>query len=72
MRSDGTIQFSSAYADGGTLTEADLARFELEVSTNLTSWATLSDSLSLTNGTLLLWDSDQTNFASRYYRIIEH
>jgi hypothetical protein len=69
---DGTLQLTSGDAGGGPITTADLANFEVQVSTNLVNWATLPDGLSLTNGTLQLQDSGRTNSPSRFYRIIEH
>jgi hypothetical protein len=59
-------------ADGGLISPTDLANFEAQASTNLLDWGTLTNALSLTNGTLLLQDLDQTNYPARYYRIIEH
>jgi len=35
------------------------------------NWATLPNALSLTNGMLLLQDTNSSNFTTRYYRIIE-
>ncbi len=36
------------------------------------AWVTLPNTLSLPNGMLLLKDSSRTNYAARYYRILEH
>lgn len=69
---DGTFQFSSTDADGGLLSAADLANLELQASDDLTNWVALPNGLSLTNGTLLLKDVEQTNFPARFYRIVEH
>jgi alpha-tubulin suppressor-like RCC1 family protein len=69
---DGSLQLTSADANGGTLTEADLANFEAQASTNLVNWTTLPGGLNLTNGMLQLNDAARTNFTSRYYRIVEH
>jgi hypothetical protein len=69
---NGQFSVLSGDADGGQLSPADLADFEAQVSTNLTSWTTLSNSLTLTNGMLLLTDSVSTNKPIRFYRIIEH
>ena len=69
---NGSLQLTSTDVGGGTLTDADLANFEAQASTNLVNWVTLSNGLSLTNGMLQLQDSGQTNYPARYYRIIEH
>jgi hypothetical protein len=69
---DGSISLASADAGGGQLSLSDLTNFEAQVSTNLVDWETLSNALSLTNGTLQLQDSGQTNSPMRFYRLIEH
>jgi alpha-tubulin suppressor-like RCC1 family protein len=69
---DGTFQFTSGDFDGGQLSPSDLANFELQASEDLLTWQTLSNALTLTNGTLYFRDADQTNFPARYYRILEH
>lgn len=55
-----------------TLTAADLANFEAQVSTNLVNWVTLPNALSLANGMLQLQDIGSTNSRARFYRILEH
>jgi hypothetical protein len=69
---DGTLQLTSTDANGGLLQPADLANFEAQVSSNLVDWVTLTNGLSLTNGTLQLQDSGRTNNPARFYRIVEH
>jgi len=69
---DGSFQLTSADANGGLLSPSDLANFEAQASTDLVNWVTLPNALSLTNGLLLLQDSGSTNYAARYYRILEH
>jgi len=69
---DGSFQMTSTDANGGLLQPSDLANFEAQASTDLVNWATLPNALSLTNGMLLLQDGGSTNYAARYYRIIEH
>ena len=69
---NGTFSVISGDADGGTLLPADLIAFEAQVSTNLIEWSTLTNSLSLTNGALLLTDPDATNASTRFYRLVEH
>lgn len=70
---DGSLQLTSTDVNGGgTLSPSDLPNFEAQASTDLVNWVTLPNALSLTNGTLQLSDSSRTNYAARYYRIIEH
>jgi hypothetical protein len=68
---NGSVLFFSSDADGGLLTSNDLAGFTAQASSNLVDWITLPGSLSITNGLLLLQDPNQTNYSSRFYRIIE-
>jgi alpha-tubulin suppressor-like RCC1 family protein len=56
-------------ADGAPLLQADLPGFAAQTSTNLVDWTTLSNSLTLSNGALLLVDPDSGNSAMRFYRI---
>jgi hypothetical protein len=67
-----TIIFLSGDSDGGLLTANDLAGFTAQASSNLANWVTLPNALSITNGFLMLQDSAQTNYPSRFYRIIEN
>ncbi len=69
---DGSFRLTSTDANGGLLSPSDLANIEVQASTNLLDWVTLPNALSLTNGTLLLQDSGQTNYATRFYRLLEH
>jgi alpha-tubulin suppressor-like RCC1 family protein len=68
---DGTVTFTAGDADGGVLSPADLHSFQAQVSTNLVNWEPLPNSLTCTNGMLLLRDPAGTNSPSRFYRIIE-
>jgi hypothetical protein len=69
---DGGLSFRSGDADGGSLWAEDLVGFEAQASANLTSWLTLSNALSWTNGLLLLRDPDRANHPRRFYRVLEH
>jgi len=71
LLSDGTCIILSGDADGGLLSTNDLANFDLYASTNLETWVLLANSLSLTNGQLLLCDPGSTNLPLRFYRVIE-
>jgi hypothetical protein len=68
---DGSISFISSDYDGGLIPESDLTGFEASASTNLVNWEPLTNALSITNGMLLLLDPSQSNYLSRFYRIIE-
>ena len=61
----------SREAGGSSLLAQDLASFEAQFSTNLVDWTSLSNSLTLTNGALLLADPQATNEAQGFYRILE-
>jgi hypothetical protein len=69
---DGSFQLTSTDANGGLLSPSDLANFEAQASTNLVNWVTLQNALSLTNGMLQLHDGTQSNFPTRFYRLLEH
>jgi len=69
---NGMFQLTSTDANGGLLTAANLTNFSAQASTDLVNWVTLPNALSLTNGMLLLQDSSSSNFATRYYRLVEH
>ncbi|HEX7618105.1 MAG TPA: hypothetical protein VF480_05225, partial [Verrucomicrobiae bacterium] len=69
---DGSILLSSTDVGGGQLSSTDLANFQVQVSTNLVDWMTLSNGLTLTNGVIRLQDPGATNSAARYYRILEN
>jgi alpha-tubulin suppressor-like RCC1 family protein len=58
-------------ADGGLLGPEDLAGFQAQTSTNLLDWMVLTNSLTLTNGGLLLVDPELATSQQRYYRIVE-
>jgi uncharacterized repeat protein (TIGR01451 family) len=68
---DGTFVLTSGDADGGLLSSTDVTNLQPQASSNLLDWVPMTNSLTLTNGTLLFTDPDATNHPSRYYRIIE-
>jgi hypothetical protein len=72
LMSNGSVTLASGDADGGLLAPSDLSNFEAQMSLDLKVWTTLANSLSLTNGLLLLQDPGQTNSPHRFYRILEH
>jgi hypothetical protein len=67
----GTGLISSRDSDGGVLTSADLPFFETWASTNLMTWEALTNSITLTNGALVLTDTAVNVYPRRFYRIIE-
>jgi alpha-tubulin suppressor-like RCC1 family protein len=67
-----TIIFLSGDSDGGLLTSNDLSGFTAQSSSNLVNWVTLPNALSITNGLLMLQDPVQSNYPSRFYRILEN
>jgi hypothetical protein len=66
-----TIQLLFNDADGGALlTSNDLATFTVFASTNLTSWFSITNTLAVTNGSIIFQDSF-TNAPQRFYRVLE-
>lgn len=68
----GVFKLTAGYADGWPVGSGELTNFAAQVSSNLVSWITLSNSLTLSNGFLLFQDSSVTNQPTRFYRIIQH
>lgn len=67
---DGSFAFYSRDCDGGSLQPADLAGFQVLVSSNLVDWNPLTNALTITtNGALCLRDA--TNCPRRFYRLVE-
>ena len=65
------LQLLFSDADGGALlTTNDLATFDVLASTNLVDWTIITNSLTLTNGSIL-FDDPTTNYPARYYRVRE-
>lgn len=69
---DGSFSLTSGDADGSLLQPGDLAGFEVQAATNLTDWVTLTNALTLTNGSLRLLDPEAATLPRRFYRILEH
>lgn len=57
--------------DGGSLDLEDAGHFEVQASTNLTDWFSLTNSLSITNGRLLMLDANSPDHPHRFYRVLE-
>lgn len=65
------IQLLFNDADGGAmLTTNDLATFTVYASTNLVNWQTITNALTLTNGSIIFQDTI-SNAPQRYYRVVE-
>jgi len=71
LQPDGTFLLNSVDADGGSLTPADLANLDVQVSSNLVDWISLPGALSVTNGQLELRDAGTPGQSVRFYRIVE-
>lgn len=65
------IGFIATDSTGESLGAADAAWLEVQASTNLINWQTVSNVIVFTNGNLLLQDPAQTNYPTRFYRLIE-
>jgi hypothetical protein len=68
----GVFKLTAGYADGWPVGSGELTNFAAQVSSNLLSWTTLSNSLTLSNGFLLLQDPNASNQPTRFYRIIQY
>jgi hypothetical protein len=68
----GVLQLIAGYADGWPVSPEELPGFEAQVSSNLTDWATLANSLTVSNSLLILQDPSSANPTARFYRIIQH
>ena len=65
------IQLLFNDADGGAmLTTNDLATFTVYASTNLVNWFSITNALTLTNGSVIFQDTI-SNAPERYYRVVE-
>jgi hypothetical protein len=71
LQSDGSILLSSTDASGGQLSSSVLSNLVAQASTNLVDWVTLTNALTLTNGSIHLNDPGSTNSPARFYRIVE-
>jgi alpha-tubulin suppressor-like RCC1 family protein len=71
FQSGGGLVLQARDSDGGLLTDADAAFFQLWASTNLSTWELLSTTATVTNGALWLQDYMTTNYPQRFYRLVE-
>jgi hypothetical protein len=71
--SNGGFELLSGYADGWSLPASDLARFEIQTSTNLSQgWSTLAASPGILNGQLRVVIPGPASFPTRFLRVVEH
>jgi hypothetical protein len=68
---DGSMILLSADSSGVRLNANDLTGIKFLVSTNLADWELLSDSMTVSNGVLILQDSAAKDFRNRFYRVQE-
>ncbi|EEF60000.1 immunoglobulin domain-containing protein [Pedosphaera parvula] len=68
---DGSMALLFGDSDGGSISFVDAPHFEVRVSSDLITWMPLTNCLSITNGMLLLQDTDATNNPQRFYRVVE-
>jgi hypothetical protein len=68
---DGSFVFGSSDPGGRSLLPQNLAGIEIQASTNLRDWVTLTGDCTLTNGALLVRDPDSVHHPQRFYRMVE-
>jgi len=71
IQTNGTFSLLSGDTDGGPLSSNNLASFHLQASTNLADWIPMPAVLTLTNGLLLIQDTNASLFPTRFYRVVE-
>lgn len=71
VQADGSLLLTSGDSDGGSLTEADAAFFQVWASTNLVNWELLPAGLTVSNGMLWACDGMATDLPQRFYRFAE-
>ena len=69
----GGIRFSFGDSDGGALRVRDLPSFEVEASPSPrgSNWSRLTNHFTLTNGVIVLDDTDASKHIQRFYRVLE-
>ena len=70
--SDGSFSFIASNAADKFLQPSNVGSFEIQASTDLVNWVTLTNPLALTNGALQWRDAASTNYPTRFYRLMEH
>lgn len=69
---EGGFVFAATATNGGALSSGDLLGLEVQASTDLVNWTTLSGALMLTNGVLQIQDPAAAGAPLRFYRTIEN
>ena len=69
--SQGILQLASGYADGWPVSSNELSGFDAQASSDLLDWATLANSLTMSNGLLILKDTTSPDRPRRFYRILQ-
>jgi hypothetical protein len=64
------VTFSQS--DGGPLFPTDLPFFELQSSSNLVQWTSVTNTFGLNSGTVVIDDTAAAGQSRRFYRVIEH
>jgi hypothetical protein len=68
---DNTVVLFWRDVDEGSLSAEALAGFKVQASTNLVDWVTLSQPLTLTNGSVWLQETNGAVHPMRFYRLVE-
>lgn len=68
---DRSFSFTSHYINGGPPGSNALGAFELQASSDLVTWIGLTNSPVITNGELRFVDTNGSNYARRFYRVVE-
>ena len=68
---NGTYTLTSQYADGSSMGSNSLNGFELQASSDLINWITLTNPPVLINGVLQFNESGITNYTRRFYRVMQ-
>lgn len=68
---DSTFQLLSVYGESSPILAGELGSFEAQISSDLETWSALPNSLSWSNGVLVLHDTNSAALPVRFYRIIQ-
>jgi alpha-tubulin suppressor-like RCC1 family protein len=68
---DGSFALTSRFADGIPMGSNLLSAFQLQASSDLTTWVTLTNLPVLTNGMAWFMESGSTNYMRRFYRVVQ-
>jgi alpha-tubulin suppressor-like RCC1 family protein len=68
---DGGFRFEAGATNGTTLTTDESSGLQVQASTDLVHWLTLTGACTLTNGALQWRDAACSNYPARFYRVLE-